>query len=142
MIWDFYSGLKLKNPMIRTRDTAFFLIWKRREFQNKGSVKFLEEKTIKNRKSGNLHEPFQEKATFTSGLNFNLDAVKRLCNSDVAMCSNFTTSQEVVSPRQLNLVCYIIIHKITLSTCILQIIVVKCLKEKLEISFHSYFLRW
>ena len=64
MIWDFYGGLKLKNPMIRTRDTAFFLIWKRREFQNKGSVKSLEEKLMKNWKSWCLHKPFWEKATF------------------------------------------------------------------------------
>ena len=62
MIWDFYSGLKLKNPMIRTRDTAFFLIWKRRKFQNKGSVKYLEEKLMKNWKSGYLHKPFLRKS--------------------------------------------------------------------------------
>ena len=50
MIGHFYSGLKLKNPMIRIRDIVFFLIWKRWEFQNKGSVKFLEEKLMKNRR--------------------------------------------------------------------------------------------
>ena len=68
MISDFYSGLKLENPMIKTRDTAFFIIWKRQEFQNKGSVKFLEERLMKYWKSGYLHKPLWEKATFKESL--------------------------------------------------------------------------
>ena len=55
--------------MIRIRDTAFFLISKRREFQNKDSVKFLEEKLMKNWKSGYLHKLFREKATFKGNVN-------------------------------------------------------------------------
>ena len=43
-------GLNLQIQWLcRTRDRAFFLIWKRWEFQNKGSVKFSEEELMKYR---------------------------------------------------------------------------------------------